>query len=1090
MPSWNHRLDGVCDQEAPDRGEAPEAGNAAAKVESQFESVVARVAEGVVVVDASGIVRFANPAAECILGSAAGELIGTSVGQLVAEGESVETTMARKDGTMVRVEMRASRITWDGIPSVLVTLRDISELKRAERDRTFGEERLARAQRMGRLGHWEWDVKEQSLIWSDEIYRLFGFSRDTTPTFEAIVAAIHPEDRDKNRAFVGKLLGGGEQEELEFRVVLSDGTVKHVLQYAEPHLDDDGKVDIIFGTMQDVSERRLAEEVRRQNEARLEGLLRISQYEALTEQSLLDNALEEAIALTGSAIGHIYHYDDAARRLTLNSWSKGSQGQHSIADPASEYELDATGAWGEVVRQGKPVIINDFLAPDPVKSGYPQGHAALERVLTVPVRCAGRIAAVVSVANKKTDYDAADERQLTLLMDSAWKIVERRRAERALEREKAFVERLVDTAQTVILVLDPAGRIVRFNRYLEQLSGYRFEEVAGRDWFETFLPASIRPRVRELFRSAVSGVLTNGSIDPIVVKDGSERLIEWYDATLKSEDGTVTGLLSVGQDVTDRERSRREILASEQRFRLVFNNTTEGILLTDASTRKLVIGNRAFCDMVGYEPEELAGLSVTDIHPVEVLPEIGAAFQRLAAGSRAFGEAISVKRKDGSMFVADIGATAMMHEGREVLVASFRDVTETRKLRAGLAQSDRLASMGILAAGVAHEINNPLSYILYNLESLSEDIPRFTAQIARARCALASHLGEAKLREVLGADIEMLDPAIFADVQDRFRDALNGSRRIKEIARGLGTFSRVQNDEVAPVDLRYPIESAINIAFNEIKYRARIVKDFCTSVPVLASEGRLAQVFLNLLINAAHAITDGDVEHNKISIRTWQEGTDVLAEVQDTGCGVSPDVIERMFEPFFTTKPTGIGTGLGLSIVKNIITSYRGTIEATSELGKGTRIVMRFPMDRSEEELSPLRTPSDRAVGGSGGRVLVIDDEPAIRASLKRILRRHEVVEAESGEHGREILSRDPSFDVILCDMMMPRVSGVDVHLWLVQHHPQLARKVVFVTGGAFTPTAREYLENVSNVRIDKPFDPTNLQKMVAEWVAASKARG
>lgn len=122
--------------------------------------------------------------------------------------------------------------------------------------------------------------------------------------------------------------------------------------------------------------------------------------------------------------------------------------------------------------------------------------------------------------------------------------------------------------------------------------------------------------------------------------------------------------------------------------------------------------------------------------------------------------------------------------------------------------------------------------------------------------------------------------------------------------------------------------------------------------------------------------------------------------------------------------------------------------------------------------------------------MLVIDDEPGIRGALKRILRGHEVVEAGSGEQGQEVLSKDQGFDVILCDMMMPRVSGVDVHKWLLEHHPQLARKLAFVTGGAFTPNAREYLEKVSNLRVEKPFDPTNLQKMVADWVRASKAKG
>jgi len=209
--------------------------------------------------------------------------------------------------------------------------------------------------------------------------------------------------------------------------------------------------------------------------------------------------------------------------------------------------------------------------------------------------------------------------------------------------------------------------------------------------------------------------------------------------------------------------------------------------------------------------------------------------------------------------------------------------------------------------------------------------------------------------------------------------------------------------------------------------------------------------------------------------------------VQDTGCGIPPESLSRIFDPFFTTKPAGIGTGLGLSIVKDIIAGYGGQIAATSEVGRGTRFLIRLPVARSEGASVEVVTACAQW-SSVRGRILVIDDEAGIREALKRILRQHEIVEAESGEQGQALLAKDQRFDVILCDMMMPRVSGVDVHKWLLEYHPQLARKVVFVTGGAFTPGAREYLERVSNLRVDKPFEATNLQKMVAEWVRASNA--
>ena len=171
-------------------------------------------------------------------------------------------------------------------------------------------------------------------------------------------------------------------------------------------------------------------------------------------------------------------------------------------------------------------------------------------------------------------------------------------------------------------------------------------------------------------------------------------------------------------------------------------------------------------------------------------------------------------------------------------------------------------------------------------------------------------------------------------------------RRIKEIARRLGSFSRVEKDQLTPVELRYPIESAITIASNEIKYRASVVRDIGLTAPVLASEGRLTQVFLNLLLNAAQAIEEGDAENNTIRVRTWQSGPTVLAEVQDTGCGIPPANLDRIFDPFFSTKPVGVGSGLGLNIVRSIIAGYGGKIEVESVAGKGSRFVIRLPAAR------------------------------------------------------------------------------------------------------------------------------------------------
>jgi CheY-like chemotaxis protein len=244
-------------------------------------------------------------------------------------------------------------------------------------------------------------------------------------------------------------------------------------------------------------------------------------------------------------------------------------------------------------------------------------------------------------------------------------------------------------------------------------------------------------------------------------------------------------------------------------------------------------------------------------------------------------------------------------------------------------------------------------------------------------------------------------------------------------------------------------------------------------------------VFLNLLLNAAQAVEEGDIDHNEIRIDTWTDGKDVFAAVGDTGCGIPVDHLGRLFTPFFTTKPPGVGSGLGLFTCHNFIRSYGGRIEVESEAGAGSRFTVALPVlpggyEPDAEPEPPDEAASERPV--ARGRILVVDDEPMIGSAMRRILRRdHDVSVATSGMQGKEILEKDPSFDLILCDLMMPDISGMDLHAWLEERNPKLAQKMVFVTGGAFTPVAKEFLQRVDNLRLEKPFDPKDLKAIIAD---------
>jgi CheY-like chemotaxis protein len=280
------------------------------------------------------------------------------------------------------------------------------------------------------------------------------------------------------------------------------------------------------------------------------------------------------------------------------------------------------------------------------------------------------------------------------------------------------------------------------------------------------------------------------------------------------------------------------------------------------------------------------------------------------------------------------------------------------------------------------------------------------------------------------------------------------------------------------------VDVAVEMAAHEVKHRARLVRIDEPAPLVLANPVRLAQVFLNLLVNAAHAIPEGAATRNEIRVRvgTGRAGEAVIA-VEDTGSGISPDVLPRLFQPFFTTKPAGLGTGLGLSISQGIVKDLGGEISVESAVGRGSTFTVRLPACDPAladlaglDEIEPLRTPPPRV--RKERRVLVVEDEPLVAAALARVLSlTHDVEVATSGRDAIARVEAGARYDRILCDLMMPDASGVDVHEALSRLAPQQAARLVFMSGGAFTERTRAFLETWRGPFLEKPVDLAALRR-------------
>ena len=317
-------------------------------------------------------------------------------------------------------------------------------------------------------------------------------------------------------------------------------------------------------------------------------------------------------------------------------------------------------------------------------------------------------------------------------------------------------------------------------------------------------------------------------------------------------------------------------------------------------------------------------------------------------------------------------------------------------------------------------------------------------------------------------------------MREALAEAQEGAQRVRQIVRDLRTYSRGDDEHEKTVDICRVLDWSVNMTMNEIRHRARLVKDFGAVPGVRGTETRLGQVFINLLVNAAQAIAAGSKADHEIRISTMTDGDGrAVVCVSDTGPGIPPDVLDHIFEPFFTTKPTGVGLGLGLFVCHGLVKGMGGTLTAESPPGAGATFVVTLPPAApvAEAGASVAAPPAPLA---RRARVLPVDDEPQVLRSIQRALGAHEVVVADCGREALARLETDAAFDVVLCDLMMGDMTGMELHTKVHARSADLAGRIVFMTGGVFTDGARDFLAGVSNVCIEKPFDLAALRALVA----------
>jgi len=713
------------------------------------------------------------------------------------------------------------------------------------------------------------------------------------------VEGMPEEDLERLRSRFLLALREQKPFEIEGRLRRHDGELRTFVDVGRPYLDAEGRFAGFVGACYDITDRLRAEDSAREARQFLDTLLENAPTPIFTRS--LDN-----------------------RYLQVNrSWERlsGRRREDAVGRPVEEiFEPDLAARFRRqdraIAESGKPMTTEDLIVG-------PQGERWLRTVRFPAREGSGQVCGVTGIS-----------------LD----VTESRHAEDALRESEARYRLVADNTADVIWVVDPTDfRLTYVSPSVLKVRGFTVEEALAQPLEERLTPAS-RLAAMQTYADVLSRV-ASGELSPddsmtmeleFTKKDGGTIWTEVNTRFLRDESGRITGILGASRDIGERKKAEERLRASESRFRRLIERVPDAIVVEHGG--RIVFANPSAARLLGWEhPGDLLGEPILSlVHPEEREEIMEMVRRAVHAGEPSTPGEYRCVRREGSIGYGEFQAIPIEFDGKPSILVVGRDVTERREMQAQLLQADRLAALGTLAAGVAHEMNNPLSYVLSNLKFLSEELPRFRQEARWLE----------RDAHILPADEDQQPPekVRWRDVEETLAEAIEGAERVRVIVRDLKTFTRVNDEMQDSLDVRKVLDSIINVAWHEIHPRATLRRDYQDVPPLQASEGRLGQVFLNLLVNAAQALPLGGDHRNEIRVatKTDAEGNAVV-EIQDTGPGIPPEILPRIFDPFFTTKPVGQGTGLGLSICHHLVTTFGGSIRIESWVGQGTCVRVTLP---------------------------------------------------------------------------------------------------------------------------------------------------
>ncbi len=874
--------------------------------------------------------RFVNPSFQSMTGYGEKELVGKeafflvhpednsfvqkTVNRLLTSNRSTsyEFRLIRKSGEIRWVMETIVSIPFEGKPALLGTMVDLTERKIVEHALQESKDRYQTLFNRASDAIIIHDLEGRILEVNDAACKLMKYTRNEFLKLSLIdIKAPKYVDRIVSGL---KTLPETGYFQAESENITRDGRIIPV-EVNGVVIEYENK-KAILNVARDISERKQAEATRKQNQARLESQLKITEFKGDSVQDLLYFALDEVINLTGSRLGYIYRYDRGQRQFTLDSLSKEMMQKLTACIPTSSFSLDKTGPLGDSVRLQRALTMNSPQVPNLYQNGFPEGVYQLDNYMTVPVVIAKETVAVVGVANKSGHYTPVDKQQVSLLMTSIWNTLERWKTQEALRESEQRYRQLIECAQDGILEIDRKGTVLMANPEACKMLGYTEDALRGMNFENTCLPEERQMASRRLLEIQAGKILRFER--QALRKNGEQFPIDVSISPLSQ--GCFQEVI---RDITIRKKIEHALQESEQKFRLLVENQVDLVVELNVQG-EFVFVNPSYCKLLGKTKDEILGTSSYDvIHPEDKV-EVEKTNQKVFAPPYTSYSEHRVKTCQGWRWIAWTSNAAMDNHGSvTTLTCTGRDISESKQAKEELEKANqRLRELDKLKdnflSTVSHELRTPLTSIKSFVEIL-----------------LTYDEDRATQKEFLG---------IINEESDRLTRLINDFLDLSKIQAG-----RIQWKTEA-ISIPEVIHPAINTTRPLAdKNKLSMVVEIAPVMPrVLFDKDRLTQVFTNLIGNAIKFTPEnGQITVKVINDQPGYPGF-ITVRISDTGIGIAPKYHHSIFENFGQVgdvlKDRPKGTGLGLPICKKIIENYGGKIWVESELGKGSTFLFTLPI--------------------------------------------------------------------------------------------------------------------------------------------------